>query len=255
MQQDAVAALDGRVGSERALAREARAELHAPRTGGAGEDVLAQLVDERTAPAPQQRNELAAARARLPVSRLDLRAGHPVLGSAAGHRANVALRFSRQGCASREPVAHAPRAGIVGGRRQPQVAEGDTQLTQEFRRLRQRLHRIKRVVELPLVCGTGHELRDAECTRAAAGRRADRVRPEIAFTPDHSDEVFERQIVGGGGRFQHQADRLRGRIPIRFGACAPAVLCGAGAREQERQYCCCSDEKLHPSRARRTGEA
>ena len=114
----------------------------------------------------------------------------------------------RQRARAGEELAHALRAGIVGGGGEAEIAELAGELAQKFRRLRQRLHRVERIEQAALGRGARHELGDALCARAAARARADDAGLEPALLPDHPREELERQVVGARRQFDHQADRV-----------------------------------------------
>ena len=84
------------------------------------------------------------------------------------------------------------------------------QFAQEFRRLRQRLHRIERIEQTPLVRRSRHELRNALRAFAAAGHGTDRIGLEAALLPDHAREELQRQAGRLRRGFDHQAHRFAG---------------------------------------------
>jgi len=207
----AISAFHRRVDGERLVAGKSGAELHAPWAGGALADPPLQLGHERVGRAFDQRGQLVAGR-RGRTFALARRGAEsrPFLGPAAGHRLHVTARLARQRSPSGEPVAHPLRAGVIGGRRQTEIAELAAQLAEKLRRFRQRLDRIERVEQAPLRRGPRHELADALRPLAAAGGRADRVRLVAALPPDHAGEELDRQPVRRGGGFDQQADGFRG---------------------------------------------
>ena len=180
----------------------------------------------------QQRHQLRAVRPRR-LHRLALAAPRPLVGRQPGDGEHVVARLRRQGAPAREPVAHPLRAGIVGGRRQPEIAELVGELAQELGRFRQRLHRVERIEQPALRRGARHELGDALGALAAARARADHAGLEPALLPDHPREEFERQVVRARRRLDHQAHGfaqigIRGRP--RAAAGGGAAFCSAGAR-------------------------
>src|SRR4029077_8883335 len=74
----------------------------------------------------------------------------PLLGGVTGNAANVSERLRWQRAFSTEPVLHALRAGVVGGGREPKIAEFGAQLAQKLGRFRQRLSRIERIEQKTL---------------------------------------------------------------------------------------------------------
>src|SRR5262249_24764979 len=86
------------------------------------------------------------------------------------------------------------------------IAELVGELAQEFRRLRQRLHRIERIEQAALGRGARHELGDALRAVAAARARADDVGLEAALLPDHASEELERQVLRPRRRLDHEAE-------------------------------------------------
>ena len=109
-----------------------------------------------------------------------------------------------------EPFLHPARAGIVGRRGKPEIAELAAQLGQEFGRLRQRLHGIEGIKQAALAGGPRHELRDSLRALAVARHRSDRIGLEPALLPDQAGKEFQRQAVRPRRPFDHQADRLGG---------------------------------------------
>src|SRR5262249_23894495 len=74
----------------------------------------------------------------------------PLLGGVTGHSANVSERLRWQRAFSTKPVLHALRTGVVGGGREPEIAEFGAQLAQKLGRFRQRLGRIERIEQRTL---------------------------------------------------------------------------------------------------------
>ena len=220
-----------RVVRQRMVAREPGGKLHAPRAAGHDVHPLLELLHERIGRAMQQRHQLRAVRPRR-LHRLALAAARPLVGRDPGDGLHVVLRFRRQGAPAREPVAHPLRAGIVGRRRQAEIAELVGELAQELGRFRQRLHRVERIEQPALRRGARHELGDALGALAAARARSDDAGLEPALLPDHPREEFERQVVRARRRLDHQAHGfaqigIRGRR--RAAAGGVAAFCSAGA--------------------------
>jgi len=207
-----VLALDGRVGRQHTLTRETGGKLHAPRARGARDDVHLQLVHEAARATPQQRQQFAAVPLRAAPSPARRGQGcDPFLRRPSSHHLDVAARLARQSAAALQPVAHTARACVIGSGRQTEVAKLRAQFAQELGSLGQGLHGIEWIEQLPLVGGSGHELRDPKRAGPAARRRTHGVGAEVALAPEHAHEVFERQLVGARRRFDHQAHRVRGR--------------------------------------------
>src|SRR5262249_50440047 len=95
----------------------------------------------------------------------------PLLGGATGHAANGSERLRWQGAFSIEPVLHALRTGIVGGGREPEIAEFGAQLAQKLGRFWQRLGRIESIEQKTLGGRPRHELRDALAHACRCGSR------------------------------------------------------------------------------------
>src|SRR5829696_6105075 len=182
---------------ERLVAAEAGGKLHAPHFGGTKRDALFEPRYEWIGRLLQQRHQLAATRRRYPLRRPAalVRTG-PVLDGGARNGENVAARLLRHRTGAGEPLLNPARAGVVGGGRQSQIAELVAQFGQEFRRFGQGLHRIEGVEQAALARGARHELRNPLRALAAARHRADRLRAEAAFLPDHAREKFQRQVRG-----------------------------------------------------------
>ena len=151
----------------------------------------------------QQRHQLRAVRRRL--AGLTLAARRPFVGRNPGNGLDVIARLGGQRSSARHPIAYPLRAGIIGGSRQPEIAELAPQLAQEFRRLRQRLDGIERIEQSAFRRGPRHELGDALGAGAAARARTDGAGLKPAFLPDHPREELKRQIVRTRRRFDHQA--------------------------------------------------
>jgi hypothetical protein len=126
-----------------------------------------------------------------------------------GHAANVSERLRWQRAFSTEPVLHALRTGVVGGGREPEIAEFGAQLAQKLGRFRQRLGRIERIEQKTLGGRRRHELRDALRTLAAAGHGAHRIGSQAAFLPNETGEELDRQLVLRRHRLDQWAKRLR----------------------------------------------
>jgi hypothetical protein len=126
-----------------------------------------------------------------------------------GHAANVSERLRWQRAFSTEPVQHALRTGVVGGGREPEIAEFGAQLAQKLGRFRQRLGRIKRIEQKTLGGRRRHELRDALRTLAAAGHGSHRIRSQAAFLPNQTGEELDWQLVLRRHRLDQWAKRLR----------------------------------------------
>ena len=74
--------------------------------------------------AVSERHQLAAARnTRLQLGLRIAAAFGPLLDRGAGDRLHVGARLRRHAAAAGDPFPHAPRAGVVGRRREPEVAE------------------------------------------------------------------------------------------------------------------------------------
>src|SRR6516165_6769351 len=179
-----------------------------------------QKLEERVnvVAAVQQRHQLAAAGLGH-MRRLALARARPLVDRDAGDGEHVVARLRRQRAAPRQELAQPSRPGVVGGGRKPEIAELVGELAQEFRRLRQRLHRIERIEQAALGGGAGHELGDALGAVAAARARADDAGLEAALLPDHAREELERQVLRPRRAFDHEAEgfahvdiaRARGR--------------------------------------------
>ena len=157
-----------RIHRQRLVAVKAGGELNAPRFRRRKLDVLLQLGDEGIGRAPEQRHQLPATGVRRAIGHLAVLAGGgPVVDRGAGDGGDVIARLLRHRAGSGEPFLHPPRAGIVGGSGQPEIAELAAQLAEEFSRFRQRLHGIEGIEQPALAGGSRHELRDAF---ARAGR-------------------------------------------------------------------------------------
>ena len=89
-----------------------------------------------------------------------------------------------------EPFGDAPRAGIVGGGDEAEIAELQAKLAQKARRSRNRLQGVERVVEPTFGGGLRHELRDAHCAFPAHG-----IVAQPALLPDQIGKERNRQIV------------------------------------------------------------
>ena len=87
----------------------------------------------------------------------------PFLGRAAGDETNVSDRFAGQWLTASEPIVHAPGPGVVGRGRKAEIAELAIEVTQQFRRLGDRLSRVEGILKATLPCRSGHKLRDALC--------------------------------------------------------------------------------------------
>ena len=182
--------------------------------------------NERIRRAPKQRHQFAAARCCRTLRHFSGAPGFcPIFHRAAGNRGDVIACLLRHRAGAGEPFLHAARAGIVGGGRQPEIAELVAQLRQKLGRLRQRLHGIEGIEQAAFTRGSRHELRDPLCALAAPRHRADGVRLKAAFLPDHTREKFQRQALRPRRGFDHQAHRLAG----------VAFACGVGGFL--RRYC------------------
>ena len=211
-----------RVVRQRMVAREPGGKLHAPRAAGHDVHPLLELLHERIGRAMQQRHQLRAVRPRR-LHRLALAAARPLVGRDPGDGLHVVLRFRRQGAPAGEPVAHPLRAGIVGGRRQAEIAELVGELAQELGRFRQRLHRVERIEQPALRRGARHELGDALGALAAARARSDHAGLEPALLPDHPREEFERQVVARAPTPRSSGTRIRADRHPRAEAWRPAA--------------------------------
>ena len=130
----------------------------------------------------------------------------PFLRGATRHVANICLRLQRQRTLSGKPVANALGASVVGGGRQAEIAELGTQLTQELGRFRQRLDRIKGVVQKALCSRRRHELGDTLSPMAGACYGPHDVGPKTAFPPNDLSKELERQPVCGRRGFEQLAN-------------------------------------------------
>ena len=119
----------------------------------------------------------------------------PLLDGVTGHAANVSKRLRWQRAFSTEPLLHALGTGVVGGGREPEIAELGAQLAQKLGRFRQRLGRIERIEQETLGGRRRHELRDALRTLAAAGDGSHRIGSQAAFLPNQTSEELDRQLV------------------------------------------------------------
>ena len=115
------------------------------------------------------------------------RGAGPLLGGSTGDEAHIGAGFARQIPSTGEPVAHAPRSGIIGGSRKSEISKFMPQVAQELRGFRDRLGWVEGVCKPALARRSGHELRYALCSRAAH-----RLRVKAAFLPDQSAEEIDR---------------------------------------------------------------
>src|SRR6516165_6769348 len=189
---------------------------------------LLELLHERVGRAVQQRHQLAAAGLGH-MRRLALARARPLVDGNAGDGEHVVARLRRQRPAPRQELAQPPRPGVVGGGGEPEIAELVGELAQEFRRLRQRLHRIERIEQAALGGGARHELGDALRAVAAARARADHVRLEAALLPDHAREELERQVLRPRRGFDHEAE---GFAHIDIPRARRRRWCGRGSRRR-----------------------
>src|SRR5262249_13822281 len=144
----------------------------------------------------------------------------PLLGGVTGHAANVSERLRWQRAFSTEPFLHALGTGVVGGGREPEIAEFAAQLAQKLGRFRQGLVRLERIKQKTLSGRRRHELRAALRTLAAAGHRSHRIGSQAAFLPNQTGEELDRQLVLRRPRLDQWAKRLRYRaIPLRHARC------------------------------------
>ena len=195
---------------QRLVAVEAGRELNAPRFRRGKLDVLFQLGDEGIGCAPEQRHHLPATGVRRAIGHLAVLAGSgPVVDGGAGDGGNVIARLQRHRTRSAEPFLHPPRAGIVGGGGEPEIAEPIAQLAEEFSRFRQRLHGIEGIEQPALAGGSRHELRDAFRALAVAGDGTDRIGLNRLSCTDHAGEEFQGQV------FERAADPIIRHIASR----------------------------------------
>src|SRR5208282_4213647 len=198
-------------GAERGAFGEAGGDLHAPRreqagNGGRGLRTMrdAEISDRR------QAGLIGVGRSR----RRRVRAA-PFLDVVAGDRKDVVLRLERQNALAREPVGERVRPGVIGGRRQAEIAEAMGELGQKLRRRRDRGRRIERVGEPAVGGGARHELRDP-----LRARRTDCAGVEGALAPNEPGEEIDRQPLLPGRSLDDPAERRqrvvgRGRGLIR----------------------------------------
>ncbi len=116
----------------------------------------------------------------------------PGLDEGAGDHENVVARLDRQPVAG-EKTTQAIFAGVVGRRRQAEIAEAVPEIAEIAGRGIQRLNDIKAVLQAPETRRAGHELCDALGPLGADG-----VRPEQAFAPDQPGKESRRNIARGG---------------------------------------------------------
>jgi Radical SAM superfamily len=143
------------------------------------------------------------------TSRL-LRSG-PCRGGPTCDVSHVVLCLLRQRTLVREPVLDALRPRIISGGGETEIAKLSRQVAQQTRRRRNRLRRIKRIVEAPLVGSLRHELRDAQ-----RARRTDHIRSETAFLIKQANEKMRRQIIVADRLGQRCADLLARAVDDRL---------------------------------------
>jgi hypothetical protein len=142
------------------------------------------------------------------VSGFEVARRQPFVDRSACNRGNVVPRLRRNGMLAGHPVANPLRAGIVGGRSEPKVAELASQFAQKFCRFRKRLDGVERIEQPPFLSGPRHELRNPQSTIAAACQRSDLTRTEPAFLPDHPSKEFDRKSVRPRSRLYEETDRF-----------------------------------------------
>jgi hypothetical protein len=125
----------------------------------------------------------------------------PLLGGLAGHERHIGARLAWQAATTGEPLAHPPRAGIVGSRREAEISELASQVVQELRGFGDRLDGVEGVGKTAPARGRRHELRHA--LRAGT---AHRLRIEAALLPDQPGEEIDRQIIFRRRRRKDVAD-------------------------------------------------
>jgi hypothetical protein len=91
-----------------------------------------------------------------------------------------------------QPRTNSPRPRIVRGRSKSKVAKPVQQFAQVRSRVPQRLHGIERIRKSVPARGRRHELCDT-----CGSLRADSLRIEATFLPDHTGKELNRQGVLG----------------------------------------------------------
>ena len=160
-------------------------------------------------------------------------ARRPLLGLAAGDPGHIGARLAGQPAALGHPIAHPPGTGVVGRRRQAEIAELRLQPAQEFPRGVQRVDRLERIDQPVFVRGLRHELGDAQRSRAA-----DRLHVEVALLPDQVGEERNRQVVGA-----------RHRRPRRCTCCCATIRAAGRSGRPRAARAACRRRRPHRNRA------
>src|SRR5262249_55025287 len=105
-----------------AIARIVAAENDAPWLHRTEDDFVLERGDEVARRTLEKRHERRAVRVRFWLARR-IGALRPLLRRCTGNCAHVSARFGRQRAGARKPLADTARAGIIGRRRETQIAE------------------------------------------------------------------------------------------------------------------------------------
>ncbi len=136
----------------------------------------------------------------------------PLLGGAAGDENHVSPRLPRQRSVARKPAPHPLLARIVGGGREPEIAELLVEVGQKACRMNDSRLRLEWIVEPAIRSRAGHELGDA--LRAF---RADGIGIEAALPPDQPHERHRRQPPRLSLRLHQRTHRVHERLRPRGG--------------------------------------
>ncbi len=150
----------------------------------------------------EQANQLLARRRAWKLQSRAARLGHsPRLWRPPCNDLDVILRLLRQLTFVCEPIRDAPGARVVGRRGEAKIAELLVQIAQQSRRRRDRLRRVKWIIEPSIGGGFCGELRYAQ----RAGR-TDGAQSKITFLIQETNEKMCGQIIATRCRSEQIAD-------------------------------------------------